>query len=103
HEFDLGQRARDFLLPLHVVDAGEGMMRLERGTGHQTPAHDDTSQSSSNHWCLRQAVIGTMCHHIATEKAGQLLQPSAGASQRARARAQIKSLIIAPFRVTLAS
>src|SRR5437773_2804601 len=49
HELDLGQRARDFLLPLHVVDAGEGMMRLERGTGHQTPAHDDTSQSSSNH------------------------------------------------------
>jgi hypothetical protein len=33
------------------------MMRLDQGTGHQTPAHDDTSQSSSNHLCLREVVI----------------------------------------------
>ena len=52
-------------------------MRLERGTGHQTPAHDDTSQSSSNHLCLRLSVVAVL-----------------------RARAQIKALIIAAFRVT---
>src|SRR4029453_7289786 len=57
HELDLGQRARGFLLRRHVVDAGEGMMRLDQGAGDQTPAHDDTSQSSSNHLCLREVVI----------------------------------------------
>jgi hypothetical protein len=50
-------------------------MRLERDTGHQTPARDDTSQSSSNHLCLRETVIGTRCHHIATQK--EAGQPSA--------------------------
>ena len=40
---ELGQRARDFLLRLHVEDASERMMHLERGTAHQTPA----SQCSS--------------------------------------------------------
>src|ERR1043166_9144858 len=34
-------------------------MRLERDTSHQTPARDDTSQSSSNHLCLREVVIIT--------------------------------------------
>ena len=57
-------------------------MRLERGTGHQTPAHDDTSQNSSNHLCLREVVIGTRCHHIATEK-----KPTTGGPSVAACRA----------------
>src|SRR5713101_9327322 len=101
HELDLGQRARDFLLRLHVVDAGEGMMRLERGTGHQTPADDDTSQSSPNHLCLREVVIGTRCHHTATEKKPDNRPPERRSVPRARA--QIKGLIIAAFRVRIAS
>ena len=67
-------------------------MRLERGTGHQTPAYDDTSQSSSNHLCLREIVIGTRCDPHSHRKEGT---PSARASQRAARPGSIKSLIIA--------
>ena len=71
-------------------------MRLERGTGHQTPAYDDTSESSSNHLCLREVVIGIRCHHIATEKKPDNRPPERRSVPRDRA--QIKSLIIAAFR-----
>jgi hypothetical protein len=64
------------------------MMRLERSTGHQTPAYDDTSQSSFNHLCLPEVVIGTRCHPIDTEKKPDNRPPE---RRRAlRARAQIK-------------
>jgi hypothetical protein len=33
------------------------VMRLERRTGHQTPEHDDTSQSVFDHYCLPK-----VCH-----------------------------------------
>src|SRR5215472_12144214 len=64
---------------IDVRNPGEGVMRPERGTGHQIRAHDDTSQSASNNWCPRQVVIGSRCHHRVTKKEAQ--QPSAKASR----------------------
>jgi hypothetical protein len=85
---------------INLRNPGEGVMRLERGTGHQIRAHDDTPQRASNNWCLRQVVIGTGCHHRATKKKPDNRPPRRRAW---RARAQIKGLIIAAFRVTIAS
>jgi hypothetical protein len=70
------------------------MMRLERGTGHQTPAHDDTPQSSFNHLCLREVVISIRCHHKPPKRSRTTIRQSVAAC---RARAQIKGLIIAAF------
>src|SRR5262245_20576153 len=50
-EFDAFDGALQLLFRLHVVDACEGMMSLQRGTCHQPRAYDDTSQNSPNH-CL---------------------------------------------------
>src|SRR4030095_6593965 len=70
HELELAQRARDLPRLRRVVDAGGGMMRLERRTGHQTPEHDDTPQSLFYHLCLRKVVIGTSAITLPSEKGG---------------------------------
>ena len=65
------------------------------GTRHQTPAHDDISQSSSNHLCLRKFAIGTRRHHTATEKKPANRPPEC--RRMPRAPAQTNALIVAAF------
>ena len=45
----------NFRFLLHVVDTGEGMMRLQSDAGHQ-PGHDDSSENSPHHSCASVKV-----------------------------------------------
>src|SRR5262249_41493452 len=51
YELNFRERSGDFLLTLHVVDAREGMVSLQREGAHNARDKNEISKGSPNHPC----------------------------------------------------